>query len=102
MARCDVDGARYGKRHRHRVVQMRKADAKDIAVSLQGGMAERIRLSEGMARKASVTERGCYGEQQAVLLEYQNQGVAYAMYEQFLEFAKASSPFLTSSDSILF
>jgi GNAT superfamily N-acetyltransferase len=40
--------------------------------------------------KASITERGCYGEQQAVLPEYQNQGVAYAMYEQFLEFAKAN------------
>ena len=40
--------------------------------------------------KASITERGCYGEQQAVLPEYQNQGVAYAMYEQFLEFAKTN------------
>lgn len=40
--------------------------------------------------KASITERGCYGEQQAVLPEYQNRGVAYAMYEQFVEFAKAN------------
>ncbi len=41
--------------------------------------------------KVSITERGCYGEHQAVLPEYQNQGVAYAMYEQFLEFAKANN-----------
>jgi len=40
--------------------------------------------------KASITERGCYGEQQAVLPEYREQGVAYAMYEQFLEFGKAN------------
>ncbi len=40
--------------------------------------------------KASITERGCYGEQQAVLQKYQNQGVAYAMYEQFLKFAKVN------------
>ena len=40
--------------------------------------------------KVSLTERGCYGEHQAVLPEYQNRGVAYAMYEQFLEFAKAN------------
>ncbi|MBE0517290.1 MAG: GNAT family N-acetyltransferase [Methanophagales archaeon] len=40
--------------------------------------------------KASLTERGCYGEQQAVLPEYREQGVAYAMYEQFLEFGKAN------------
>jgi GNAT superfamily N-acetyltransferase len=40
--------------------------------------------------KASITERGCYGEQQAVLPEYQNQGVAYALYEQFLTFAKTN------------
>lgn len=41
--------------------------------------------------KVSLTERGCYGEHQAVLPEYQNLGVAYAMYEQFLEFAKANN-----------
>jgi len=40
--------------------------------------------------KASITGRGCYGEQQAVLPEYRGQGVAYAMYEQFVEFAKAT------------
>jgi GNAT superfamily N-acetyltransferase len=40
--------------------------------------------------KASVTERGCFGEQQAVLPEYRDQGVASAMYEQFYEFAKAN------------
>ncbi len=40
--------------------------------------------------KASITERGCFGEHQAVLPEYRNQGVASAMYEQFYEFAKAN------------
>jgi len=40
--------------------------------------------------KASITDRGCYGEHQAVLPDYQNRGVAYAMYEQSLVFAKAS------------
>ena len=40
--------------------------------------------------KASITERGCFGEQQAVLPEYRDQGVASAMYEQFFEFAKAN------------
>ena len=40
--------------------------------------------------KASVTKRGCFGEQQAVLPEYSDQGVASAMYEQFYEFAKAN------------
>ena len=38
--------------------------------------------------KASITERGCFGEQQAVHPEYSAQGVASAMYEQFYEFAK--------------
>lgn len=41
--------------------------------------------------KASITERGCFGEQQAVLPEYSAQGVASAMYEQFYEFAKANN-----------
>ena len=40
--------------------------------------------------KASITERGCFGEQQAVLPEYSAQGVASAMYGQFYEFAKAN------------
>ena len=40
--------------------------------------------------KASITERGCYGEQQAVLPEYRNRGVADEMYKQFLEFGKAN------------
>ncbi|MHC1610950.1 MAG: GNAT family N-acetyltransferase [Candidatus Methanospirareceae archaeon] len=40
--------------------------------------------------KASITERGCFGEHQAVLPEYRNQGVAHAMYEHFLEFARAN------------
>ena len=38
--------------------------------------------------KASITDRGCFGEQQAVHQEYSAQGVASAMYEQFYEFAK--------------
>ncbi len=38
--------------------------------------------------KASITDRGCFGEQQAVHPEYSAQGVASAMYEQFYEFAK--------------
>ncbi|MHC1635045.1 MAG: GNAT family N-acetyltransferase [Candidatus Methanospirareceae archaeon] len=38
--------------------------------------------------KASITTRGCFGEQQAVLPEYCGQGVASAMYEQFFKFAK--------------
>jgi len=37
--------------------------------------------------KASIAERGCFGEQQAVLPEYRAQSVASAMYEQFFEFA---------------
>ena len=40
--------------------------------------------------KASITERGCFGEQQAVLPEHRDQGVASAMYEQFFEVAKAN------------
>jgi GNAT superfamily N-acetyltransferase len=40
--------------------------------------------------KASITDRGCFGEQQVVLPEYSAQGVASAMYEQFYEFAKAN------------
>lgn len=42
------------------------------------------------AYKASITERGAFGEQQAVLPEYRDQSVASAMYEQFYEFAKAN------------
>ncbi len=40
--------------------------------------------------KASITERGAFGEQQAVLPEYRDMSVASAMYEQFYEFAKAN------------
>ncbi|HID19585.1 MAG TPA: GNAT family N-acetyltransferase [Methanophagales archaeon] len=40
--------------------------------------------------KASITDRGCFGEQQVVTPEYSAQGVASAMYEQFYEFAKAN------------
>lgn len=38
--------------------------------------------------KAIITEKGCFGEQQAVLPEYRNTGAAQAMYEQFINFAK--------------
>jgi len=38
--------------------------------------------------KALITEKGCFGEQQAVLPEYRNTGAAQAMYEQFINFAK--------------
>jgi len=41
--------------------------------------------------KASITEQGAFGEQQAVLPEYRDQSVASAMYEQFYEFAKANN-----------
>lgn len=120
MATCDIDGARFGRKYR--VVQLSKADTKDISALYKAvwlnaydypkEWREKRAISEDEIKremnsgyfffgvhakgelvgvyKASVTERGCYGEQQAVLLEYQNQGVAYAMYEQFLEFAKAS------------
>jgi GNAT superfamily N-acetyltransferase len=120
MASCDRDGARFGRKYR--VVQLSKADAKDIsalymAVWLKAcdypeewrekrAMSEDVITNEMDAGylffgvhekdtlvgvyKISLTERGCYGEQQAVLLEYQNRGVAYAMYEQFLEFAKTN------------
>jgi GNAT superfamily N-acetyltransferase len=40
--------------------------------------------------KASLTSRGCYGEQQAVLPKHNAQGVASAMYEHFFAFAKAT------------
>jgi len=121
MATCDIDGAsRGGKRL---VVQLSKADAKDIAALYKAvwlkaydypkEWREKRAISEDEVKKemdsgyfcffgvhvkdelvgvykASITERGCFGEQQAVIPEYQNQGVAYAMYEHFLEFAKAN------------
>jgi len=121
MATCDIDGARTGSKYR--VVQLSKADAKDLsalykAVWLKAceypeEWRENRAMSEDAIKKeldagyfffgvhvhakkgklagvykVSITERGCYGEQQAVLPEYQNQGVAYAMYEHFLQFAK--------------
>lgn len=120
MATCDIDGASRGRKRR--VIQLGKADARDIsavykAVWLKAyDYPEEWREQRSMSEeeiknemdfgyfffgvlvkgelvgvyKASITERGCYGEQQAVLSEYQNRGVAYAMYEQFLEFAKAN------------
>jgi GNAT superfamily N-acetyltransferase len=120
MATCDIDGARTGRKYR--VVQLSKADAKNISALYKAvwlnaydypkEWREKRAISEDEVKremnsgyfffgvyakgelvgvyKASITERGCYGEQQAVLLEYQNQGVAYAMYEQFLELAKAN------------
>ncbi len=121
MATCDIDGARTGRKYR--VVQLSKADAKDIAALYQAvwlkacdypkEWREKRAIREDEVKKemdsgyffffgvhvkdelvgvykVSITERGCFGEQQAVLPEYQNQGVAYAMYEQFLQFAKAN------------
>lgn len=38
--------------------------------------------------KAKITERGCFGEQQSILPEFRNRGIASAMYEQFIEFAR--------------
>ncbi|HUV79372.1 MAG TPA: GNAT family N-acetyltransferase [Candidatus Bathyarchaeia archaeon] len=120
MATCDIDGASRGRKHR--VVQLSKENAKDIAALYKAvwlkaydypkEWREKRAISEAEVKKemdagyfffgvhvknelvgvykVTLTERGCYGEQQAVLPEYQNQGVAYAMYEQFLEFAKVN------------
>ncbi len=38
--------------------------------------------------KASITPYGCFGEQQAILPEYNGMGIASAMYRQFIEFAR--------------
>jgi GNAT superfamily N-acetyltransferase len=38
--------------------------------------------------KASITEEGCFGEQQAILPNYSGRGIASAQYEQFIEYAK--------------
>ncbi|MBU6999135.1 MAG: GNAT family N-acetyltransferase [Theionarchaea archaeon] len=38
--------------------------------------------------KLQITEEGCFGEHQSILPEYTGQGIASAMYEQFLQFAR--------------
>lgn len=39
--------------------------------------------------KLMVTEEGCFGEHQSILPEYTGKGIASAMYEQFITYAKA-------------
>ncbi len=120
MAFCDIDGARFRRKYRavplceaeaeaisevYTTVWLSAADYPQewrekramTADAIRSEMKAGYRFFGVYAKgelvgvyKASLTERGCYGEQQAVLPEYQNQGVAYAMYEQFLEFAKAN------------
>ena len=120
MASCDIEGARRGRKYPVIQLSKTDAEAVSAlykAVWLEAydypeewrtkrAMSENEIMSEMDAGyfffgvfvkdklvgvyKVSLTERGCYGEQQAVLQKYQNQGVAYAMYEQFLEFAKVN------------
>jgi GNAT superfamily N-acetyltransferase len=120
MASCDLDGARKGKRYRAVPLGKADAkDIASVYQAVWLNAAEypeewrrKRALTEDEVRreleagyfffgvhadgklvgvyKASITARGCYGEHQAVLPDYQNRGVAYAMYEQFLQFAKAS------------
>ncbi len=120
MATCDIDGASRGRKRRvvqlskdaakeisalYKAVWLKACDYPKEWREKRAMIAEEIRkeMDSGYfffgvhvkdelvgVYKATLTKRGCYGEQQAVLLKYQNQGVAYAMYEQFLEFAKAN------------
>jgi RimJ/RimL family protein N-acetyltransferase len=120
MATCDIDGASRGRKYRviqlskeaatdisalYKAVWLKAYDYPKEWRDNRAMSAEEIRkeMDSGYVffgvyvkdelvgvYKATLTGRGCYGEQQAVLIEYQNQGVAYAMYEQFLEFAKAN------------
>lgn len=120
MATCDIDGASRGGKRRvvqlskdaakdlsaiYKAVWLKAYDYPKEWQEKRAMSAEEIRkeMDSGYfffgvyvrdelvgVYKATLTERGCYGEQQAVLLKYQNQGVAYAMYEHFLEFAKAN------------
>lgn len=39
--------------------------------------------------KLVVTDEGCFGEHQSILPEYTGQGIASAMYEQFIAYAEA-------------
>ncbi|MBU7031240.1 MAG: GNAT family N-acetyltransferase [Theionarchaea archaeon] len=38
--------------------------------------------------KLSITDEGCFGEQQSILPEYSGRGLASAMYEQFIRYAQ--------------
>jgi GNAT superfamily N-acetyltransferase len=38
--------------------------------------------------KVLITEEGCFGEHQSILLEYAGKGIASAMYEQFIQVAR--------------
>ena len=38
--------------------------------------------------KLKITEEGCFGEHQSILPEYTGEGIASAMYEQFIEYAQ--------------
>ena len=120
MASCDRNGARFGRKYRvvplskadakdisalYKAVWLKACDYPEEWREKRA-MSEDVIMDEIDADylffgvheagtlvgvyKISLTERGCYGEQQAVLREYQNRGVAYAMYEQFLEFAKTN------------
>ena len=120
MASCDVDGERFGRKYRavplskedakdisavYKTVwlkayeypkewrEKRAMSEEEIKKEMDSGyFFFGVHINDELVGvyKASITERGCYGEQQAVLPEYREQGVAYAMYEQFLEFAKAN------------
>ena len=39
--------------------------------------------------KLIVTDEGCFGEHQSILPEYTKKGIASAMYEQFIDYAKS-------------
>lgn len=121
MASCDVNGARFGRKYRavqlskadvtdisavYRAVWLHAHDYpeewRDKRAMSEDAVKKEMDLgyfffgvhaSDKLVGvyKASITERGCYGEQQAVQPNYQNRGVAYAMYEQFLEFGKANN-----------
>jgi RimJ/RimL family protein N-acetyltransferase len=39
--------------------------------------------------KLRITEDGCFGEHQSILPEYAHEGVASAMYEQFIQYAES-------------
>lgn len=120
MASCDVDGVQFRRKYRAVPLGKEDAKAISMvyrevwlnAFEYPKEWREKRALSEEEVKKemdsgyfyfgvhidgklagvykASITERGCYGEHQAVLPEYRDRGVAYAMYEQFLEFGKAN------------
>lgn len=111
MATCDIDGASSGRKRRvvqlskedakdiaalYQAVWQKACDYPKEWREKRAMSAEEIRkeMDSGYfffgvhvknelvgVYKVTLTELGCYGEQQAVLLRYQNQGVAYAMYE---------------------